>query len=116
MTQEFKIVQSSLFPDFVGEYLVTVSASYQGEKGGLEKFKAYFIVTVLPASIIVDDKPPIWIRRSDVIYLDEWEGTVYQAPQESKEGRPWPYIRDFSPTGLMHIGWTDQMSPPVDVN
>jgi hypothetical protein len=31
-----------------------------------------------------------------------------------KKDEPIPYIRDFSPTGVMLIGWTDQMKPIID--
>ena len=32
--------------------------------------------------------------------------------ENDESDRPIPYIVDFSPTGLMNIGWSDRMNPP----
>ena len=53
--------------------------------------------------------PNEFIREEGVIYVDEWDGVVDIEPKttEKQEISPIPYIIDFSPVGLMHIGWSD---------
>ena len=51
-----------------------------------------------------------------VIFYDEWVGSIRNKTNEFQMGRPRPYIKELSPTGLLFIKWTDIMKPPEDIH
>ena len=60
----------------------------------------------------------------DAIIIEEWDGQVFleepevelNARSAKNKDKPIPYIVSFEKTGLMHIGWTDKMQPPPDLD
>ena len=110
------VLQNKLVPEFAGTYQVKITATYQGPKN-LVKLTAYFLLTVKASQ----SQNPVIIPpevKKEVIIAEKWPGLVYEGrfkqPALPKKDEPIPYIRDFSPTGVMLIGWTDQMKPIID--
>ena len=61
--------------------------------------------------------PPETQDEEGVIYVEDWDGIVTETKTyETYEERPYPYIIDFSPTGLMQIGWSNKMNPPSKIS
>lgn len=94
-------------------------------EGKKEVVKTSFVLRVNPAtSDSEEEEEPeeellpereVQAGESDVIFIEEWSGTVIQSQRKFEKHHPVPYIVSFSPTGLMHIGWSDRMKPPEKI-
>ena len=63
-----------------------------------------------------EEMEELTVEEEDFIYVDEWDGTILTAGVSDPESDPpVPFIIDFTPTGLMHIGWSDRMKPPSEI-
>ena len=125
-----RIKQSSLYEDLVGTYKIDVVGTYQGIYATITE-KSYFLLTILPAK--KEPEPEVIIiapvvveqpeEKIDAIIIEEWDGQVFleepkvelNARSAKNKDKPIPYIVSFEKTGLLQIGWTDEMQPPLDL-
>ena len=125
-----RIKQSSLYEDLVGTYKIDVVGTYQGMYATITE-KSYFLLTILPAK--EEPEPEVIIiapvvveqpeEKTDAIIIEEWDGQVFleepevelNARSAKNKDKPIPYIVSFEKTGLLQIGWTDEMQPPIDL-
>ena len=112
---QFKVHGSLLEASDVGNYPISVKATYSNETFS-ETYTKRFTLTVwndneIETETIVEEP---WFPE-DPIYYPDWEPENYirsNMTQEEDKERPIPYIIDLSPNGVLLIGWDKKMRPP----
>ena len=120
----FYVYQSRLSQDFVGFYKIVVTGKYPDPLGRPLTIKQAFTLEVKKGKnqgSWVSPLTPEQEREAGFIIVEEWQGRVekdknYYKPAKPVIGEPMPYIVSMSPTGLMKIGWTDQMKTIEDLD
>lgn len=115
----FRVALKNIDSDAVGTYRIDVISTYMGDNKKEIELSASFLLKIKPERVIDDFifEAPI---DDSVIILENWAGTIMllkdiaALPEEPEKAQPQPYVVSFSSTGLLKIGWSDEMKNPED--
>ena len=92
----------------VGTWTITITVSQLNVDGTTEIFTKAIKLHIKEANA---EKPTSKAEIEVKDLSSKFKGIVVFEPQKVEKNRPIPYISDFSPTGIMTIGWDRPMTP-----
>ena len=117
-TNSFNIDGSLVAEEDVGEYPVKIRATFYNETFS-ESYTRTFTLTVwsdniAPKEVVFEEE--LWMPPDPILYRDWKPENIrrYNNTQKEEKDRPIPYIVGLSVDGVLQIGWTKVMKPPMN--